>query len=159
MATQYTAGLTTGQVLTAAIMNQIGAAWETYTPVLDWSGGGGSLGNATISGRYARIQKIVVGHIYFKAGSTTTYGTGNIRFTLPITGSGTATNAYAPIGFGYLIDANVTTAYTIVGDRKNTADKIGGRVSAGNFGDVTNTQPFTWTTNDEFLMEFMYEAE
>jgi len=34
MATQYTAGLTAGQVLTAATMNQIGAAWETWTPAL-----------------------------------------------------------------------------------------------------------------------------
>jgi len=32
MATQWTAGTTSGQVLTAAKLNTIGAAWETYTP-------------------------------------------------------------------------------------------------------------------------------
>lgn len=40
MATQWTAGTTSGQVLTAATLNTIGAAWETWTPtfgVLDTS--------------------------------------------------------------------------------------------------------------------------
>jgi len=32
MATQWTAGTTSGQVLTAATLNTIGAAWVTYTP-------------------------------------------------------------------------------------------------------------------------------
>ena len=32
MATQWTAGTTAGQILTAATLNTIGAAWETWTP-------------------------------------------------------------------------------------------------------------------------------
>ena len=34
MATQWTAGTVSGQVLTAATLNTIGAAWVDYTPTL-----------------------------------------------------------------------------------------------------------------------------
>ncbi len=57
MATQYTAGLTT-QVLTSAIMNSIGATWETWTPTVTASAG--TITSATVTlARYARIQNIV----------------------------------------------------------------------------------------------------
>jgi hypothetical protein len=58
MATQYTAGLTTGQVLTAATMNSIGAAWESYTPVIK---GGATTVTATIQyAKYVQINKLVI---------------------------------------------------------------------------------------------------
>lgn len=82
MATQYTAGLTTGQVLTAAIMNQIGAAWETWTPAFAPETGAWTT-SVTASPRYGRIQKIVVCVAELVI---TNFGTGNgaVRFTLPV---------------------------------------------------------------------------
>lgn len=82
MATQYTAGLSSGQVLTAATMNSIGAAWETYTPTL--SSQTGTLTTATIGARYARIQNIVF--VRFQV-SITNKGTagGALGITVPIT--------------------------------------------------------------------------
>lgn len=57
MATQYTGGLSTGQVLTAATMNSIGAAWETYTPVFKT---GATTRTATINyARFSLIQKVM----------------------------------------------------------------------------------------------------
>lgn len=58
MATQYTAGLTSGQVLTAATMNSIGAAWESYTPT--WKGGATTITNTITYAKYCRIQKLVI---------------------------------------------------------------------------------------------------
>ena len=73
MATQYTAGLSAGQILTAATMNQIGAASVTYTPTFTQS--------ATITktiniARYWQVQKFVI-----------------VQFSMTATSSGTAGNA------------------------------------------------------------------
>jgi len=54
MATQWTAGTTSGQVLTAATLNTIGAVWETWTPALTASTTNPNLGTTGTSvGRYA----------------------------------------------------------------------------------------------------------
>lgn len=56
MATQYTAGLTTGQVLTAATMNSIGAAWETFNAAFTQTN---ALTRTQNYSKYAKIQRIV----------------------------------------------------------------------------------------------------
>jgi len=73
MATQYTAGLTTGQVLTAATMNSIGAAWESYTPTLTQTG---TVTKTVTYAKFCQINKLIVC---------------NVR--LDVTGAGTATSA------------------------------------------------------------------
>lgn len=86
MATQYTAGLTQGQVLTAAIMNQLGAIWETWTPTYSASGGGAFTTVTTTVARYAQIQKLIFVNI---DATVTTLGTatGFMQFSLPVTAS------------------------------------------------------------------------
>lgn len=74
MATQYTAGLTSGQVLTAATMNSIGAAWETYSPTV--TSQTGSLTTVATSARWARVQRIIL-----------------VRFSIAITNKGTGAGA------------------------------------------------------------------
>ena len=85
MATQYTAGLSTGQVLTAAIMNQIGAAWETWTPTVTASSG--TFTTVTVNkAKYCQLQKTIFAFIDF---TITTIGTasGVPIFTIPLTGT------------------------------------------------------------------------
>lgn len=89
MATQYTGGQVAGGVLTAATLNSIGAAWETWTPTV--SAASGTITSSTIqSARYARINKIVTGQITFTITNVGT-GTGSPIFTLPITAAATVT--------------------------------------------------------------------
>ena len=73
MATQYTAGLTVGQVLTAAIINQIGAAWESYTPTLTQSA---TVTKTVTYAKYLQIQKLCI-----------------VNVRLDVTGAGTGGNA------------------------------------------------------------------
>jgi hypothetical protein len=83
MATQYTAGLTAGQVLTAATMNSIGAEWETWTPTI--TAGSGTFTTTVINNaRFTRIQKLVILNLDL---TITTVGTGGngVIFTLPVT--------------------------------------------------------------------------
>ena len=94
MATQYTAGLSSGQVLTAATMNSIGAAWETWTPTVTSSGG--TLTTVTVNkARYAQIQKIVFGQIDFTITAIGT-GFGAPSFTIPITSTSGNSMPYGP---------------------------------------------------------------
>ena len=84
MATQYTAGIVQGQKWTAAIANQIGAAWETWTPTVT-AAVGTITSYAVNSARYARIQSIV--YVYVDV-TVTNNGTGAtaLYFTMPVTG-------------------------------------------------------------------------
>lgn len=58
MATQWTAGLTSGGTLSANTLNTIGAAWETYTP--SPIQGGYLTGFVTNYSKYARFQKTCI---------------------------------------------------------------------------------------------------
>ena len=101
MATQYTGGTTAGQILTAATMNSIGAAWETWTPTYTSTVGGPPTSVTTNLARYAQIQKCV----FFQIGITVnTVGTasGRLIFTLPLTAQATtATNLSIGNGWEY----------------------------------------------------------
>lgn len=99
MATQWTANVSTGQVLTAAKLQEIGAAWETYTPtVIAQSGTITTLGNRF--GKYSRINKLVV--VMFDV-TITTNGTGGTWLNIgkPITSVATLGGGTGLIGMAY----------------------------------------------------------
>lgn len=82
MATQYTAGLTTGQVLTAATMNTIGAAWETWTPTI--TANAGVITASTVNtARYCRLQKLIIGIVDVTITTAGTAAGNQLQFTLP----------------------------------------------------------------------------
>ena len=157
MATQYTAGLSAGQVLTAAIMNQIGAAWETYTPT--WTGTTNPvIGNGTIKGRYAQIQKIVIAQIWIATGTTTTYGTGKYAFSLPITAAATL-DSYPVIGDGYALDSSAATNYNLTAHVINSGTTTFGlKFNGAGFGDMTNIAPFTFAVGDMITASIIYQG-
>jgi hypothetical protein len=103
MATQYTAGLAAGQKLTADIMNQIGAAWETWTPTLTQTG---NVTFTTTVARYMRIQKLVIATFNLAVTGT---GTGNSALTisLPITAQATS----SVHGSCQVYDVSANTSY------------------------------------------------
>ena len=122
MATQWTAGTTPGQVLTAATLNTIGAAWETYTPTITPNSGTITT-MGTRLGKYTRINKLVIVNFDF---TITTNGTGGtwLNVTKPITsvtplGSNTGIlgMAYETAVTGYLgvVRDSSTTGVLILG--------------------------------------------
>jgi hypothetical protein len=81
--------------------------WTSYTPVWGSTGTAPAIGNGTLSGLYLQVGKTVHVIIHFKAGSTTTFGTGVYNFSLPFNikdlGSGTSALPAA----AYIEDAGV----------------------------------------------------
>ena len=80
MATQYTAGITAGQTSTAAIMNSIGAAAETWTPVITQ---GVNVTYTNVFARYQRIQNIVFVYARLNITSAGTAGNG-VSVSVPV---------------------------------------------------------------------------
>ena len=106
MATQWTAGTTSGQVLTAATLNTIGAVAEAYTPALTAVTTNPTLGTGSYQdGRYQLLQKraFVEGAIYFGS-SGAAAGTGAYRISVPSAVSIKSNNA--PIGYGLFYDSS-----------------------------------------------------
>lgn len=148
MATQYTAGFSIGQVLTAANMNSIGASWEAYTPTL--SQGGLGLTKTINYARYCQIQKTIIVQIHVTLTGASIAG--SISLSLPglnpaiqFRNMGTMLIYDASAGLFYngagFISSNVITAYG----------------QGGNNFMGTSTPTVTLAVNDQVSCSVMYE--
>lgn len=136
---------------TAATGLKYSADWTTYTPVWSSAGTQPVIGNGTLQGTYLRVGKLTQVLINFKAGSTTTFGTGAWTFTLPFAFKTLGTGLTSvPIG-GYIEDLN-TFAYRVDGMYSDgTACE-----PISNLGvSLSNTSPMTWANGDFFNLQLM----
>ena len=76
----------TGAVLTAAQLNQIGD-WETWSPTLTNI----SIGNGTVTAHYAEVNEVVFFEIFFDVGSTTSFSGTSMQFSIPVTSGSSLT--------------------------------------------------------------------
>lgn len=155
MATQWTAGTTAGQVLTAATLNTIGAAYETWTPALTAATVNPTLGTgSTTVGRYGRINKTVYGDASFVFGTSgVAAGTGAYYISLPVT----AQNATPPIGIGWILDASAGLLRHVVVQMDTTSRVALYLENTITFG-VGAANPWTWAASDQIRINFQYEA-
>jgi hypothetical protein len=130
------------------------ADWSSYTPTWTATGTAPSLGNGTLSGNYIQIGKTVFAQIYFAAGSTTTFGTGSWRFSLPVTANVLAGTAALMPGGCYAEDAGVA-GYTRSARRVSSTTLT---FNAENNIELSNLTPFVWATGDFFNSTFSYGA-
>lgn len=147
----------------ATTSGEIGAALQSWTPTISASGGGSpAIGNGTFSCQYVQIGKLVFGHFKITRGSTTSFGTGEVRFSLPVTAS-TNQGTGSAIGQFYTIDASAPADYGGLFGLVSTTtfrclfhnDTIGGGMRTVS---ESGSQPFAWATSDIIDGNFMYEA-
>lgn len=155
MAQQWAAGTTAGQVLTAATLNTIGAAWESYTPAWTATTTNPAIGNGSISGSWARINKTAFVNIFVVMGSTTTYGTGNYRFSVPtgVTINGNQTHT----GTALLYDASAGYPGAFGMCTRVSATTV--NVSPQGANDMNNSAPFIWANADQMRIMLIYQTE
>jgi len=145
MATQWTAGTTSGQVLTAATLNTIGAAWVDYTPTLTQSA---TVTKTVVQARYCQFQKTIIGQVVMNVTSAGTIGN-IVLIGLPL-----AVRSGTPlIGAGYIYDQNTNIIYnlTFVGNGSTTA----GFYQTGNYWGASPN--LALANQDQIALTFSYE--
>lgn len=154
MATQWTANTTSGQVLTAAVLNTIGAATEAYTPAWTSSGAAPAINNGSLTGRYWRFQRLIIAQVTWSAGSTTNFGTGSYRLSLPIA-SDLGSFIY---GYASYNDASTFNTYVMVaGQLTSTTVQFSWNVGGIN-GLWAQTTPVGMASGDSVQATFIYQA-
>lgn len=124
----------------------------TYTPTWGAPTVAPSLGDGTISGAYWELGPVVWVQIELVMGSTTTFGTGNWTFSVPVTPS---TN---PDGLLVVHCRDNSPAQEYSGSgRLNATELTNLAVStAAADGRVDATHPFTWTQDDSLWVSGFY---
>lgn len=127
--------------------------WTSYTPTWDSQlGTPVTVGNATITGRYTQVGKIVFFDIVWSFGSTSAQGAGNIfRWSLPVTANDT-TGAFT----AWLTDSG-TQHYVCTGYMPDTSHVY--VVQDGNTGSgIGAGTPMAWATGDAVRITGHYRA-
>lgn len=139
----------------AATGLEYAGAYTSFTPT--WSNL--TVGNATNTGRYLRIGNHVHVEQTLIFGSTTTVS-GAIYVDFPITGANTSNNE-SIAGTATLLDAG-TLIYTANCVQNNgTLLRIECIATNGTYAyqvGTNATTPFTWTTNDRIILNYIYEV-
>lgn len=127
-------------------------AWADYTPTWSSSGTAPALGNGTLVARYRQTGKLVFVQFKLTTGSTTTYGTGTYRISLPVAAAATCVSMGLG-GFRYFDNSGSANyggnAYFL---DVNTVQMLHAT------GSVSATTPFTWADGDIMTGSFFYEA-
>jgi len=146
---------TSGQVLTAAELNEIGDV-QTYTPTWTATGGTPTIGNGTLTGKYTVINNWCSGSISMALGSTSSIsGTTEWRWSLPV--SAANSSLFDTLGAALVSDTG-TSLYRGVAIYVPT-NNIGVYASESAFS-VSATTPFTFTpaNADKVTISFAYEV-
>lgn len=128
----------------------IGGAMGTYTPAWTASTTNPVLNNGTIVGRFKQVDKMVDFTIDLTIGSTTTVGSGQYLFSLPVN---------CVRGVEKAINACLTMVH---GTSRNSGGAV--LVSAGvarlmqSSAAVSEASPFAWAAGDVISLAGRYEA-
>lgn len=147
-----------GQVLQAASTSAVqwGPTYTTYVPAWAAAGVAPALGNGTLTGRYVQIGKYVHGYLTLTAGTTTTFGTGNYNFTLPVA-AGASNPVFALIGTAYAVDTGVAS-YAGMPRLLGGLTAVEVVTLASPAANWTQIAPFTFANGDQIIIYFAYEA-
>lgn len=126
-------------------------AWPSYTPA--WTSGGTApvLGLGSIAGSYMQVGKTVTARGGLVMGSTTTFGTGSYRVSVPVAAS--AASQSQNVGTLWLFQNGVQTRIGTCTFVNSTTLWL---VTAA--GDITNVSPHTWANGDQLRWQITYEA-
>jgi hypothetical protein len=131
-------------------VDKLTTSWRSYVPTWGTDGTAPALGNGalTASYRWPTSSDLVHVKINWQAGSTTTFGTTNWHFSLPVT----ANTADKLVGCVHLGDAGTTRLPGVTINKSTTQMYV---VSPS--GPVTPTVPFTWANGDTLDIDVWYQ--
>jgi hypothetical protein len=130
--------------------------WVNFTPTWTGSTTNPVIGNGLSEGRYKQVGNTVHVWMMVTMGSTTTFGTGEYKISLPVTA-----RAIASVVLNLVMYDNGTRHYNSLAHNDYTTGTSLDNASVTLFWDtgvVTNTAPFTWADGDWFIVSGSYEA-
>jgi len=134
--------------------------WQSYTPTWTAATTNPSIGNGTLTGRYVVIGKLCTYVLGLVTSTTTTYGSGDWAFSLPI-------NAVNTAGINFYGVAHIRKAGTANYERiAQIAPYLSTSVinlfidptQGSNSTKISATVPFTWGNGDSIGFEITYEV-
>lgn len=147
-----------GEKPAASVYNQhirdnlkaIGDPWTSYS--VAWTAGTSNpaIGNGTLTGAYMQAGKLTMLRIRIVMGSTTTFGSGEYRFSYPFT----AANTNNPGGGGYVFRASTWSSLNIVGRDVNVFRVVNTATNAI----MASNSPVVFAANDEIHLGLTYES-
>ena len=150
-----------GAVLTAAQLNSIGEAFTSFTPSWTATTTNPVLGNGTLTGEYTQVNKLVYARYALIPGSTTTFGTGDYRFTFPVAAK-VINNFGTILSSGLFFDSNVSQMYNMVASSVSGSSTVFRLVtflnSTQDLRILGPTAPVTVAVNDQMFFSILYEA-
>jgi hypothetical protein len=129
------------------------SGWTVYTPTWTGSLSNPAIGDGKIEGRFFKQGSLIIYNGLINVGSTTTFGSGDWRISLPVACANNDPNV--AIGSLYLLDAG-TRNYTGITYMFGTNAFY--MINDNSTGAVGPTIPFTWATNDLIRWTIVYEA-
>lgn len=155
-------GGTAGQLLQALTSTSVdwnGGTYTSYTPTWTAAGTAPAIGNAVVTAQYARLGKVIHAYGSIVFGNTSTFGTSNYSFALPVTASANAVTALLAgtarlkdqsasfFGQGAVYLASTTTMGIEFGTTYLGTDNVVGQLT-----------PWTWAQTDAIGWNITYEA-
>jgi hypothetical protein len=125
--------------------------WQDYTPAWTSTGTPPSVGNGSITGRYFKQGKYVVAQIRLVWGSTTSAGTLQWRFSVPID----AAAAWRIMGTAVAIDTGSQYYHGHVLPVSVSSFALQRDATGGIFSPAV---PHAWTNTDELMITVIYES-
>ncbi len=133
--------------------------WQSYT--VSWTAAttNPAIGNGTLVGRYIVIGKLCTYVLGLVMGSTTTYGSGNWAFSLPVNAVNTAgINFYGVAHLRKAATANYERIAQISPSLSvNKINMFTDPTPGSNSANLSATVPFTWGEGDALGFEITYE--
>lgn len=149
------ANVTNAKLATSA--GEIGAAWAAWTPTMTADGGSPAIGNGTLNAKYLQIGKTIHFKISLTFGSTTSFGTGAVYLSPPISNA-TDFNTNSPVGTAFMRDNSTTNK--LAGVIVLNSGKLGfySNMSLTALAATGAASPWTWATSDTLYASGTYEA-
>lgn len=127
------------------------SGWQDYTPVWTAVTTNPVLGNGTLIGKYIRTGRKVTVIINLQPGTTTTFGSGGWRFSLPF-------RIQRGVGLAHALDAGTARyAATLLSATATTILLWQADLATGT--EFAAATPFTWTSGDILDIEYTYETD
>lgn len=143
------AGVSNSGNVAAAVLDQTNVS---YTPVWSSSGTQPVLGDGSINGSYDRNGSDIHAYGQLVMGSTTTYGSGTYRFSLPFTNTGGT-----HMGVALILDSG-TVYYTGIAITDNGQSYV--EITVGGTGtQVTQGVPITFAAGDVIRWDVTYRCK